>query len=252
MRYQLIFATSVVLSLAAAVQAAPINYGDLTASTITYQQVREDSSTDSAPLFGTPTVSGDSLLFNPVSFGAFSSNGLPDLTNGTLATTIAAKPGQFILAINLSEAGDYTLGGTGTAATKVSVAAPWFIRVTEVNNAPLPNGPLTFNSASVPVNPVAFSPSGGTYDLVNDPTSGIWTGSALIDISVYLAAAGISGEATKLDFSWNNDLLALSEQGTVSFIKKKQNGVTLTTITPEPTSLSILALAGAVLGRRRR
>jgi hypothetical protein len=105
----------------------------------------------------------------------------------------------------------------------------------------------------------SFSPSGGTYNLVNDPGSAvIWTGGGTIDVTAILTANGITSDvATRVDVSLDNVLATTSENGTISHIKKKQiGGVTFEatpggTPTPEPTSLAILAAGGLVLLRRR-
>ena len=50
----------------------------------------------------------------------------------------------------------------------------------------------------------------------------------------------------------DNQLIATSEQGTISFIKKKTaDGVTITTVIPEPVSISGVAALTLVLRRRR-
>src|SRR5947207_4379405 len=76
------------LLLSSRIGAVPINYGNFNGTNVMYLNVTEDSSTDPTPLFGAPTVSDDALSFNPSGFGATSSGGGTDLTDGTLATTI--------------------------------------------------------------------------------------------------------------------------------------------------------------------
>jgi hypothetical protein len=228
--------------------AAPINYGDLTANTVIYRGVTEDSSTDVAPLYGAPAVAGDALIFNPTSFAASSSNGGPaDITDGTLAFAIEAKPGLGIQQINFAEAGDYTLGGNGgTAATMASVSAPYFVRVVEVDNVSIT--PVIINGN------FTFIPNGGQYSLPANAGVGItWTGSASIDIAGALAAANIDGKATRVTYSMDNALFASSEPGTVAFIKKKTvDGLSITVIVPEPTTLAAIAGLGALALRRRK
>ncbi len=227
--------------------AAPVNYGDKVATDLIYRQVTEDSNTDPTPLYGTPSTAGNSLIFNPVSFGASSSNGAaPDITDGTLTTTIEAKPGKSIVAVNISEAGDYTLGGSGNSSTNVSVSAPYFLRITEVDG-------VSINPISLSGN-LAFSPSGGTYELPGEAGVGvIWTGSASVNVADALAANNITGKATKATFSMDNVLLAFSQPGSLALIKKKQiGGTTVTIIVPEPAALTALAGVSALSLRRRR
>ena len=63
-------ALAVVIGWGCRLSAAPINYGNFNGTNVMYLGVTEDSSTDPTPLFGPPTVTNDSLSFNPVSFGA--------------------------------------------------------------------------------------------------------------------------------------------------------------------------------------
>ncbi|HEX3358193.1 MAG TPA: hypothetical protein VHS31_14570, partial [Tepidisphaeraceae bacterium] len=46
--------------------------------------VTESSMTDAVPLYGSPTVTGDSMSFTPSGFGSFSQNGGLDITDGQL------------------------------------------------------------------------------------------------------------------------------------------------------------------------
>src|SRR3954447_22415759 len=74
------------LLLAKPALSAPINYGNFAGATVTYTQVTEDANSagDNPPLFGPPTVSGDSIDFDPVGFNAANANGGADLTDGNL------------------------------------------------------------------------------------------------------------------------------------------------------------------------
>jgi len=106
---------------------------------------------------------------------------------------------------------------------------------------------------------MAMSPSGGTYDWVNDPhgPAAIWSGNVMFDIDAALAAQNppIVGQATKILLSMDNSLVTLSEAGSFSTIKKKTaNGVVIIVDTdvPEPTSLALLALGGAAILNRRK
>lgn len=245
MRYKsLLPVVAALIALPSMASAASLNYGDKVGADIIYRQVSEDSVTDPVPLYGNPAISGNALLFTPVNFGAFASNGSLDLTDSTLTTMIEAKANKRIKQIAFAEAGDYSLIGAGTAATSAIVRAPYYVRVVEVDGNPI--APILFTSS------LAFTPSGGDYYLPGDAGAGVqFVGSTLIDVDAILAQAGIQGEATKVYFSMNNQLIATSEQGTISFIKKKTaDGVTITTLVPEPASLS--ALAGVTLLVRRR
>lgn len=242
-----------ILTLALAVAALPASafsatapYGDKPAVDYIYRSVTEDSITDPVPLFGNPTVFGNSLVFTPTLFGATSTGGGLDITDSTLTTTIEARPNKSIGNILFNEAGDYSLVGVGNAATTATVVATYFVRVVEVNFAPL-SAPIQSNGA------LTFTPSGGTYDLVNDPGAGIiWTGSTNIDVNAILAANSIQGVATKVMLSLDNQLVATSQAGTTSFIKKKTADGVVIIVIPEPATLGLLGGAAITLLRQRR
>jgi hypothetical protein len=50
----------------------------------------------------------------------------------------------------------------------------------------------------------------------------------------------------------DNQLVAVSEAGTVAFIKKKEIGGVAITVVPSPASLALVGLGGLVAARRRR
>ena len=105
---------------------------------------------------------------------------------------------------------------------------------------------------------MTFSPSGGTYDLINDPGFGvIWNGSLSVDLTQALIDASVpfvSG-VTEVDVDLDNILTAISETGSSATIGKKDfKGFSVTAVIPEPTTALLLAtgLAGlAAAGRRR-
>ncbi|HUX15906.1 MAG TPA: PEP-CTERM sorting domain-containing protein, partial [Phycisphaerae bacterium] len=89
-------------------------------------------------------------------------------------------------------------------------------------------------------------------DLVSDPPSpidsghGTWTGEVGIDLSAQFPVW------TRLKLVLDDNLIALSAPGSISFIEKKVLGAGLSiTIIPEPASL-ILLLGGVALIRRYR
>jgi hypothetical protein len=226
--------------------AATANYGDKFAADLVYRQVTEDSITDSLPLFGNPIVSGNALVFSPTNFGATTTGGGIDITDSTLSTTLEANPGKSISNILFNEAGDYSLAGVGTAATTATVTATYFLRILDVNGIAL-NAPVSQNGS------LNLIPSGGTFDLPNDGGTGIiWTGSANIDVNAILAANAVQGVATKAILTLDNQLIAVSETGTVSFIKKKTTDGVVIIVLPEPTMLGLIGGAAVTMLRRRR
>lgn len=232
--------------LASPAVAAPINYGDFSGLTVDYLQVTENSITDPVPLFGAPTVVDDSLVFTPLGFGASSSGGGLDITDGLVTTVVMATGGAPIVQVNLHEFGDYTLFGVGTAATQVAAATPAFLTILQVNNADIT--PLNINANAV------MSPSGGTFNLVAEPGVGmLWEGNLSFDVPAILAANSISGNATKAILTLNNTLIAASQAGSIAFIQKK--GVIISVLVPEPSTVAMSIMGFVALvgyGIRRR
>lgn len=244
-------------------RAAPILYGNFSGATVDYLAVTEDANSagDAPPLFGPPTVSGDSLDFSPVGFSASAAGAFGvDQTDGNLSFMIQGKtnPDGSINAINtilIAEAGDTSLLGFGTDATFTQVQT--FIRLDILDTN---IGPVNVNFATTITN---FSPSGGNYGQGTDggggPTfSTNWNGDVLLELGPILVNAGINGAAaTKVTLNIDNVLSALSENGTTATIAKKDFDSSAITIKvnndiPEPTT-ALLALAGllALVCRRQ-
>lgn len=222
----------------AVANAATISYGDFNAPPSTmFLGVEESSVGSPLPLYGPPAPFETGLDFDPKNFVALSAGGGPaDITDGQLNFTVMS-PG--LLSLDLFEAGDYTLVGTGTPATFVTAAATIHATVTQINGvnvAPIvlatPNA--SFN-ASLPANIGALQP---------------WSLGVAIDIAGQLPAGQ---NATKVDIVIDNQLIAASQPTSAAFIAKKEFIIT-TEIVPEPATLGLacLALCGTALAARRR
>ena len=238
--------------------AVSINYGDFAGATVIYKQVTEDSATDPTPLFGPPTVNGDQLDFNTPNFNANSNNGgAADVTDGQLNFSIWSSLPNVVEVFMMTEAGDYTLFGTGTSATAVSVSTPTTISIIEVDGAAI--APAVTVSTNMIFTP-AQTGAPPDYDLANEPGVGVqWSGKLMFDVKQALIDAGVNfiSGATKVDVVLDNILVAASESGTVASISKKDlDGFTVTANMPipEPSTIVLLglALAGLLLQRRRR
>jgi hypothetical protein len=247
-------------------RAGSIPVGPLMGNTVIYDHITEATSdpvNHPLPLFGPPTVTGDSIDFNPIGFSAHASGaGGVDLVDSNLGFTVQAKQvANPILKIQFSEAGDTTLSGFGTNATFTSVTADGVIDIYEVDG-------VGVNTVNIPFS-LTFTPFGGTYGLGSHGGGPIyhtaWSGGGLFDLTAALANAHVPyvGGATKISVDLDNTLVALSEAGTLSLIAKKDFGGISVTInplggggpgpdTPEPTSLVLatLGMVGFLAGRR--
>jgi hypothetical protein len=247
-----LFAIAVSLGAVANTEAAySTNYGNFFGSTVSYYGVSEATLTETNALFRQPTISGNTLDFNPLGFGAFAScAGGFDFTDGQLDLTIKANAGNAIPTIQFSEQGDFSLIGVGTAATTVDVSATFFIDIINVDGVGI--GSLS-TSATMTFSPVAS----GTMTLPGYPGSGqLWSGVFSFDVNAFLTANSIpylSG-ATEIKVTLDNTLYAFSEAGTAAFIAKKDFkglGITVPEV-PEPTILTMVLCGGAAMLIRRK
>ncbi len=248
MRYSMELVLCSVLWSQTTASATPIE------NTVYYNNVIESSGTDSTPLYYTPTVSGDTLNFNPI-FTAFadgSDGNASDTTDGQLGFDVCATGANVINELQFSERGDYSLLSFGQAAL-ADVSAAFFIEVLEVDGAALAS----------PVNDEAemtFSSNvNGQFKLNSFGTScGLWTGNVNFDMNALLTTSGVSfvNGATKIHVELDNTLQVLAQTDSEAFIAKKDFQVFSVTSNPnsipEPATLSLVAvLSGTVLFIRR-
>jgi hypothetical protein len=243
---------------------------------VTYENVMENSGSEPDTLFGSaanpPTVTGNSIDFDPFGFVASSAGVGSDITISNLTFEVTAKSGSRISSIELNELGSSTLAGNvppGSMGTASAVFATGVLDIHEVDFAGI-------NNISVPF-ALAFSPSGGTYFLGTDGGGGPifntqWTGSATLDIDAILIANGImippgpvdpEGGATKISIDLHNTVVAVSEAATSAVIGKEDfGGVVIRTNVrtepggdpeiPEPTAFVLAGLGVLGLMIRRR
>jgi hypothetical protein len=255
-------AAAILLHFAAAAgsNAASINYGSIDGDTVMYTDVTESSVTDPVPLFGMPSVSGDSIDFTPVDFAAASQLHVPavDQTDGHLVFGVMAHSGKTIKNINFDEGGGLTVGGFGTDATFVDVSAFGNLDIFQVDG-------IDITKLTIPIE-LTFSfgdnagfNDNGTWRLASQGfVNGDWTGQQLIDIAGYLHTHGYPNAvgATKVQVSLDNKLYAQSEiESTASIDKKDFGGLSVTVnvppVVPEPSAIALASLALlSSLGRR--
>jgi hypothetical protein len=239
--------------LARSADAALINYGSFTlpAAGISSNNVAESSATDAVPLFGPPAPFVVGLDFDPAGFVASATGGASDITDGQLNFTVAGVSSPTgsvaVNSITLFEAGDYSMTGAGTPATQVLAGVITRVTVTEVDGVAVSPFSLFPVSASVGFNLVA-----------NPGIVQPWSLGTTINIASQLPGFGFGpgAGATRVEVVIDNNLLALSQTGSIAHIAKKDfrlevNSVIRGTI-PEPTTAALLSVTLLYLPLRRR
>ena len=195
-----------------------------------------------AGLFGTPTLSNDSIFFTPIAFKAESLNGNGVVTaNSTINLSIIEHANRNITGFSLLERGDYRLVGANSA-----VGVGGQTRVFDISN------PFIENNTAIT--------STSNFSLINtivDSSTHNWTSSSVISV---------------LDPQWNNtkaynytienlltaytDLSVIGPK--VAFIEKKFAGssisIVVTTVPEADTYAMMLAGLGFMgfVSRRRK
>jgi hypothetical protein len=232
------------------VDAASIHYGDFgpdfPPGGVTYVDVTESSGTDDVPLYGPPGLTANTLDFDPLGFTASATDGLSDVTNGQLNFTMTVLEGAGAVTLLLSEGGDYTLFGAGTAVTSVAAGMSIDIDILEVDHTPL-DAPISM-----------FASNSIVRDLVSDGPVVLapWSNELLIEFGPVLVANNIDFElgVTRAEVVIDDELLASSESQSIAVISKKdfriEPGIEGDPI-PEPGALVLLTLGGLAFFRRR-
>jgi hypothetical protein len=187
-------------------------------------------------LYGTPTVSGRTIFFQPTDFYSWSYL-LPSLTHGTINLTVTPKNGHGIHTVSLDERGDYFLD-----------AAPGKAMVSVL-------GSLRVFNAMEPGNQMVAGIQTGPLNQFGIESMHEWQGTAFLDL-----AQGSVDSHGPLHFTIENVLRAKVVPdnplgfGPEAFIEKKYVALT---ISPAPEveqwamMLVGLGLVGMVAVRRR-
>lgn len=230
--------------------ASSINYGDFIDGTVMYLDVTETANTpgDTVPLFGAPSIIGNVLDFDPAGLTAVATSGAIDITDVQLNLTVQAIGDTTLQTIGITESGDYTLQGVGGAATTTSFGvAISGLTVLDVDGMPLATPVKLFGASALGSDNLSHG-----ADLLMP-----WTLGMSIDIQAALSAAGVSFRfgATRIELAIDNQLVAISEDGTVAYIAKKDFSIDVgTSVVPLPLPALLLGSALVpllLLGRRR-
>jgi hypothetical protein len=180
-------------------------------------------------LFGSPVVAGDTFIFSPHDFRAQSSNGVPGESHDRLQFDLIAHTPNAFQGVQITELGDYGLFGPNPPGQNGQVSATGTMFVTNLDVFQT----LTGNLVTSPGSPITSG-------------NGEWSGTAGVNISPPLPQGW-----SHMRIVLNNNLIALSVNGSLTFIEKKNAGVVIR-ILPAPGSAAILGVAGLVALRRRR
>ncbi len=196
----------------------------LTGTNVSYTFYQEDLG-----LFGTASLSGDELVFTPLSSGfAASSDGSP-AANHLINVTVSAHTGYLLTAFNLNEQGGYSLTGEDA-----SVYVSGYLGALDIEGN-------TSNYLDSSLQPVL--------------ANGTWKASAGVTLPA-TGWGGADGMVSSVSLAISNDLFAYSESGSASIYK---NFVGLTVVTapiPEAETYAMmlagLGLVGFMARRRAR
>ena len=205
-------AAGLILALASTSSADIITYPDIENTILTFSNITE-SSLDSLPLFGQPSLQDDSLVFDNPLFSILTSNNNLEFVDGRVTASVSSKGPQGITSFNLTETGTYEILGDGI----VSVSAIAFA----VAEEEIYQGSFQFEESLA--------------------GSGTWTRS--LDIN-------FAAPVTTFSLVIDNQLFASANSDSTASIGKDNITITVNAI-PEP-SIAWLAMSTTLLALRRR
>ncbi|MEM9753880.1 MAG: PEP-CTERM sorting domain-containing protein [Planctomycetota bacterium] len=210
------------LSLGQAANAA-VSYGDYIGTTVTFADVVEasgDPIEDPEPLYGAPTVSGDTLDFNPTA--GFAADAPPtDTTDGALTFTLESNTASPIAeTMVISESGTFEFTGVGAGEL---VVARLLVQVFDLT------GTLLATDQQFYLN--SYTGSAGE--------TGTWSLTSSIDLTPF--------DATAVNVVVNNVLQTTGIGPAEVIIAKTDFDIDV----PEPASAALLGGLGLLALRRR-
>jgi hypothetical protein len=175
--------------------------------------------------FGSPLASGDNLFFTSANFDAYSADGSTVTVDDTMDVDFTAASGKYFQSITLAVYGDYSISDAGQAGGN-SVEAAFDITATKLGH---PGSPWADDSM--------FQQASGSAN---------WNDSAVITTTLPFV--------TDLHLQVDGGTVAISdgEGGAANITLNVALLSVALEVVPEPASLSLLALGGLALVRRRR
>lgn len=171
-------------------------------------------------LFGSPTVSGNTIFFTPTDFKAVSTNGAGTvITSSTINIVVKPNQGKAITSLALTERGDYSLDGNGS-----SVGIGGQMRVFSMND------PINVEDSS-------FITTASNLT-TNDNVYHNWTAGAGVDLT------GAQWSKTSAVNMTLENILEATTSGSgpsKAFIEKKFAGVGITVGLVPPASVPVPA-----------
>ncbi len=199
-------------------QADVINYGNFAGDNVNFLNVTETSA-EIGPVYGAPTVSGDSLNWVfPPGFISQSVAGAVDFVDGGLSFVVDAQDGFLIESITVSEFGAYFDNGDDSTSIVSGIA---FVQI----------GNTLYDS---------------TFFFENTGTgAGPWQE----DLTISFPAVD------SISFFFDNQLFTNADDDGAAFIDKKGISIDVGTVPgaiPEPTSGMLMAIGFVAMAARRR
>ena len=193
---------------------------------------------DDSSLFGTATVVGNAIIFDPTDFRAESANNAGAvLVSETLNIEIEViTPGKRIQQLRFAEAGDYY-----RSSTSADVRVSGYLQVASQTSI-APNYLPYFKNEVFNLGP---------GDLATTGSTDTWAG----DVAIDLASVPGWGSDTAVRTTIQNNLIAEAYRDDVAWIEKKIAGVGLeVTLVPVPAAVWLFGsgLIGLVAVARRR